>query len=153
MPKTAKKPKLRKLSVKQAMFVQEYLKDFNGGQAAIRAGYSETGASVTGHRLLSYPNVLASLKKAQDERAIRVNITQDEVLSMLRVEAKGEGQDTNAAARIRANELLGKHLGMFTDKLQVENTGPPPVINLVPAVQVNNYQAEPEPEVIDHDDL
>ena len=45
------------LSHKQAAFVREFTKDRNGKQAAIRAGYSRNGAEVTGHRLLTNPNV------------------------------------------------------------------------------------------------
>lgn len=38
-------------------FVEEYAKDRNGTQAAIRAGYSANGADVTAHRLLSDPRI------------------------------------------------------------------------------------------------
>ena len=66
-------------------------------------------------------------KNAQE----RTGITADKVLARLDVESKGEGPDTSASARIKASELLGKHLGLFTDKVQVENVGAPPEIRVV----------------------
>ncbi|MBN5145921.1 terminase small subunit [Stenotrophomonas maltophilia] len=43
------------LTPKQQRFVQEYLKDQNGTQAAIRTGYSEKTAKQQGSRLLTEP--------------------------------------------------------------------------------------------------
>jgi len=68
------------LSPRQAAFVQEYIIDLNGTQAAIRAGYSPTSAGETGCELLKYPNVAAALEKAKAQRASRVAVTQDSVL-------------------------------------------------------------------------
>jgi phage terminase small subunit len=61
-------------------FVQEYLIDLNGTQAAIRAGYSPRGAEVTAFRLLRDAKTVAALKAALDKRAARTGITQDRVL-------------------------------------------------------------------------
>ena len=49
---------------------------------------------------------------------------------MLEREAMAGNMDAPNNARIRAIELLGKHQGMFTEKVQVEQTGPPPTINV-----------------------
>ena len=43
----------QELNPKQQRFVDEYLIDLNGKQAAIRAGYSEKTAEVQASRLLS----------------------------------------------------------------------------------------------------
>lgn len=48
-----------KLKPKQRKFVEEYEKDGNATQAAIRAGYKEDAAAVTGCRLLRNANILA----------------------------------------------------------------------------------------------
>ncbi|KKK46635.1 hypothetical protein LCGC14_3163250, partial [marine sediment metagenome] len=53
------------LNPRQQLFVDEYLKDANGTQAVIRAGYSTNGAKVTAHRLLTNPNVQAAVKAGQ----------------------------------------------------------------------------------------
>jgi len=42
----------RQLTNKQQRFIEEYCVDCNATQAAIRAGYAESGAHVNGHRLL-----------------------------------------------------------------------------------------------------
>ena len=57
------------MTLKQQRFVKEYLTDFNATQAAIRAGYSQKGASVQGVRLLANAKVheeIAHLSKRKD---------------------------------------------------------------------------------------
>ena len=56
-----------KLSVKRKLFALEYLKDLNGTQAAIRAGYSPTMARVTASRMLSNVSISTAIHAAQDE--------------------------------------------------------------------------------------
>lgn len=134
-----------KLTDKQAAFVREYLVDLNATQAAIRAGYSERTASRIGPQLLGKTCVREAIEKAQAKRARRVEVTQDYVLSNLVevvertmqrapvLDRKGE-QVTDEEGRAvwtfdakganRALELLGKHLGIFTDKIRAEVSGP-----------------------------
>lgn len=134
-----------KLTDKQTAFVREYLVDLNATQAAIRAGYSERTASRIGPQLLGKTCVREAIEKAQAKRARRVEVTQDYVLSNLVevvertmqrapvLDRKGE-QVTDEEGRAvwtfdakganRALELLGKHLGIFTDKVRAEVSGP-----------------------------
>ena len=136
---------MAKLTDKQAAFVREYLVDLNATQAAIRAGYSERTASRIGPQLLGKTCVREAIEKAQAKRARRVEVTQDYVLSNLVevvertmqrapvLDRKGE-QVTDEEGRAvwtfdakganRALELLGKHLGIFTDKVKAEVSGP-----------------------------
>lgn len=71
------------LNNKQACFVEEYLKDLNATQAAIRAGYSAPTAHVSGPRLLSNVRVAAAIQAAQAARSARTEITADRVLQEL----------------------------------------------------------------------
>lgn len=134
-----------KLTDKQTAFVREYLVDLNATQAAIRAGYSERTASRIGPQLFGKTWVREAIEKAQAKRARRVEVTQDYVLSNLVevvertmqrapvLDRKGE-QVTDEEGRAvwtfdakganRALELLGKHLGIFTDKIRAEVSGP-----------------------------
>lgn len=48
---------------KQDAFVREYPKDWNATQAAIRSGYTPSGAADAGHRLLKNPKIQAKLAK------------------------------------------------------------------------------------------
>jgi phage terminase small subunit len=162
-----------KLAPMRARFVQEYLVDLNGTQAAIRAGYSARTATITASQLLTYPNVQAELQKAFKARAARLEISQDWVLNELRIIAAANLEDyywidpdTGAIRakpfeqmpagasralqaisedrvikedakgdrvtvydkinfklhdKIKALELIGKHLGMFKER--VEHSG------------------------------
>lgn len=129
------------LTAKQLRFVEEYLIDMNGTQAAIRAGYSAKTAYRQGADLLQNTSVRAAIAEACAKRAERVNVTADYVLSNL-VEIversmqrapvltmKGKqayDEDGNAMWRFdakaanKALELLGKNLGMFTDKIEAD---------------------------------
>lgn len=68
---------------RQARFVEEYLLDLNAKQAAIRAGYSPKTAVVQGSRLLTNANVAAAIAAGKAERAERVGISADRVLTEL----------------------------------------------------------------------
>lgn len=59
------------LNDQQKRFCREYMKDFNGKQAAIRAGYSIKSANEQGSRLLTNINVqkfLETLKSKADDK-------------------------------------------------------------------------------------
>lgn len=68
---------------KVELFVQEYLVDLNGRQAAIRAGYSPFSARQTACDLLATPRVKEAVQAAMDERAARTGISGDRVLERL----------------------------------------------------------------------
>ncbi len=51
-----------KLKPRQERFVLEYLKDGNGTQAAIRAGYATSSAAVHAHRLLKNERIVEKIK-------------------------------------------------------------------------------------------
>lgn len=68
------------LTAKQKCFVQEYLIDLNATQAAIRAGYSEKGATVRGSELLANRKVADEIQKAQNKRSERTEIDAAAVL-------------------------------------------------------------------------
>jgi phage terminase small subunit len=106
----------RPLTAKQQAFVETYLLDLNATQATIRAGYSKQRASEIGYQLLQKTTVQQAIQAAFLARSQRTEITQDFVLSRLREEATTKmGQ---AGPRVRALELLGKHLGLFPDRIR-----------------------------------
>jgi hypothetical protein len=78
-PKSGASP-TRKPNPRQQRFIDEYLVDLNATQAAIRAGYSKRCAAETGYDLLRNPHIAAAVAEAQQQRAKRTHITQDEVL-------------------------------------------------------------------------
>lgn len=120
----------------RSRFAKEYTVDLNGTQAAIRAGYSEKSAHVTACRLLKDAKVQAAIQKEIAKRSQRTEITQDFVLNGLKaltlkceatvpiLDKKGLLVGARIAepnAAVRGYELLGKHLKLFTDK--VEHSG------------------------------
>lgn len=117
-----------KLTDKQNMFVAEYLIDLNATKAAIRAGYSEKNAFKIGSDLLQKSTIQAALQQRMKDREARTAITADRVLKEL---AKAAFVDPKAdmtgweglrpSDRLKALELIGKHMSMFTDR--VEHSG------------------------------
>ncbi len=81
------------LSAKQRLFVDEYLKDLNATQAAIRAGYSENTASEQGSRLLGNVKVAAAIEEAKASRSERTKIDADWLLKRLADEAVADIAD------------------------------------------------------------
>lgn len=108
------------LTPKQERFVQEYLVDLNATQAAIRAGYKN---AEIGRQLITKNNVSAAIQEAKRKRSERTEISQDYVLMGLKEIADQEASDAAASelkysSKLKALELLGKHLGMFTDRVE-----------------------------------
>src|SRR5262245_53640614 len=114
---------MKGLPPKQELFVTEYLLDLNAAAAYRRAGYSartDHEASVGGSRLLAKAGIAARVAAAQAERAARLLITADEVLRGLRREATLTGEGSSHSARVAAWKALGKHLGLFVDRVRLE---------------------------------
>jgi phage terminase small subunit len=108
----------RPLTPKQQMFVREYLIDLNGTQAAIRAGYSAKTARQIAEETLSKPYIIEAVQAGMDRRAKKINLTGDDILANIaRLAQKAEDMDDTSNA-LRANELLGKHLKLFTDRIE-----------------------------------
>lgn len=133
-----------KLTPKQQRFVDEYLIDLNATQAAIRAGYSEKWAGTNADKLLKNTNVSEVIQAALKERQARTELSADEVINDLRelrdicmgrrpvkVSVKSKDDDGNTVyheqeitqfdpqGANKSLELLGKHLSLFTEKMEV----------------------------------
>ena len=109
------------LTPKQQRFVEEYLIDLNATQAAIRAGYSEKTAQEIGSENLSKPMVAKAIAEAQEKLSNKAQVTVEMVVQGLLNEAKDLSYGSTQSARVSAWAHLGKHLGMFKDK--VEHSG------------------------------
>jgi phage terminase small subunit len=166
MSTITKKTEYNKLSAKRQRFVDEYCIDFNGTQAAIRAGYSANSAAIQAARLLINDNV----RKALDEKRLEIaessklkvsdvidelkkiafsDITQ--VISFNNSKAKikssrklsedarkviasvsqtQSGLTVKLHDKVKALELLGRYLNIFTDRVEVEGCGLGLILNM-----------------------
>ena len=118
---------MNKLTIKQERFVEEYLIDLNATQAAIRAGYSVKTAQEQSSRLLSnviIQNAVQSARNAMSERAL---VTQEMVVKGLLKEAEYMDEGSTQGARVSAWAHLGKHLGMFTERVELSGDQNKPV--------------------------
>lgn len=137
---------MAELNEQQERFCQEYVIDLNGTQAAIRAGYSEKSSRQIASENLSKPAIRSRISELAKERNQAVGLSAEFVIegvikNIRRCEQaevvydkKGdpvmvEGPDGvmspvykyDANAALKGYELLGKHLKLFTDK--VEHSG------------------------------
>ena len=125
----------KKLTEKEKAFCQEYLKDFNGCQSAIRAGYSENSARNIASENLTKPYIAQYLQQLIDKRSENCELSAQWVLDNLKevvarcMQAEpvfdNDGNlieyKFNAMGANKSLELIGKHLGMFKDVTEVKN--------------------------------
>lgn len=132
------------LSGKKERFCQEYIIDYIGKEAAIRAGYSETSAKQQAYRLLQQQDIRERIRELQEEQVKRLGVSQDFVVAQLMDvyqccrgtrplmewdyethEMVETGQYAfNSKGALKALEMIGKHLGMFEKKGKTqEETG------------------------------
>lgn len=129
------------LSERERRFCEEYIIDYNASRAAVAAGSPPEHGSQRGWELLQRPEVQEYLRYLKQEQSVRTKITADYVLGRIvetlercnqevvpyrdrkgnhvEIENK-EGEFAKAYVYdaknvLKAAELLGKHLALFTD--------------------------------------
>ena len=152
---------MKKLNEQQKKFIREYIIDYNGQKAAIRAGYAPGAAHVRATLILKMPQAQEYLRKILKDQETRTGITADKIINELGKVAFGNLKDFEQAIKenklddllanltreqaafistitrrtfgenaqttikfhdkIKALELLCKHKGLFTEKIQIEN--------------------------------
>ena len=80
MPQSIQTRPRQDLTPKQRRFVSEYLKDLNGTQAAIRAGYAPKSAKVIASRMLTKANLWAAVQRGQARDLSNTQITRHMLL-------------------------------------------------------------------------
>jgi phage terminase small subunit len=107
------------------MFVREYLADpqRNATQAARRAGYSKSSAPAHSCRMLQDPEVQELINKELTRHLEKLDVDAQLVLKGIMdtiEDAKHSGRGAwQSATILRGYELLGRSLGLFHDKIDV----------------------------------
>jgi len=109
------------LTIRQELFATEYLKDRNGTAAALRAGYSKGSAHTAAVANLKNPLITEKVRAATELTVKRASVDSEFVLSELRKVA--EQEDVAQSTKVRALELLAKHLGMLEDRITLKTDG------------------------------
>ncbi len=132
------------ITAKQARFLDEYLVDMNATQAAIRAGYAPKNAKVTACRLLTKANICAELKRRRESLQAQSELTAVSVLKALEGLYEIALKKSKLGDAIRAVELIGKHLGMFTGKIEQEGDVIIKVFSNIPGAPGSRIQENDE---------
>ena len=86
-------------------------------EAARQAGYSPRSARTSALKNDRNPGVIALIEDYSNEYAAAAEVTRAEIITALKKEAM---HGDSASSRVRALELLGKTLSMFTDRTEIE---------------------------------
>lgn len=100
-----------KLTTKQRLFVESYLSNPNATEAARKAGYSGDSNTLAqrGAELVRNSKIKALLEERIEEAVITAN----EILTDVKGIAKNAEKDSD---RLKAYEMLGKHLALWIDR-------------------------------------
>lgn len=127
---------MKKLTIKQKKFADEYIISGNASEAALKAGYKN---EVSGRENLQKPTIKEYIDERLKELEQEAIANQTEVLKFLTSIMRGEqteqtlisdgseqGQritniEVSAKDRIKAAELLGKRYGSWTDKVDISS--------------------------------
>jgi len=104
-----------KLAPMMQLFALEYIIDFNGKEAAIRAGYKPNYAGQQAHRLLNDERVLSAITDAIAERKKRLFITQDQVVTMWWQIANADYNELSSVRRVACGYCYGENITMGDD--------------------------------------
>lgn len=129
--------KENKFTPRQSRFIDEYTggeNKLNGTKSAIAAGFSEKTANEQAARLLAKVSIQEEIARRQAKIAKKCEISQEWVLKQLKRVYKrcmqlnrvydkegnftGEFEFEPAGAN-KSLELLGKHLGMFAERIKL----------------------------------
>ena len=111
------------MSPKQIRFSNEYLIDFNGTAAAIRAGYSAKTARQIATENLAKPSIQALIKEQQVNDASKLQMTRQRALEVLLDGVSMAKQMNDPAAMIQGMSTVAKVLGFTASPDRKTKTG------------------------------
>jgi len=139
------------LSPRREQYCQEFIKDHNATQAAIRAGYNAKWATSNGHRLSTYDSVKARIAELEEQLRLKHEDIIERNIELLYEVAHGDHVDTSKGMpelrhnidgrvvqaiepgahgtkyklydRLRAADMLNKMMGAYTEHVDVTSKG------------------------------
>lgn len=111
------------LSPKQKAFCEYYLESSNGTQSAIKAGYSETTATATASRLLTYRKIQEEISRLREDARSENIASAQEVMEYFSKVMRGEikdqfGLDAPLSERTKAAQELAKRTVDIDNRVQ-----------------------------------
>ena len=106
------------LSTKQEAFCQEYVVCDSPKEAAVLAGYKESGYC---YKLAEQPKIKQRIAELRKEIEEKVLSTKEGVLNGLWAEA--HDKEVPPAVRIKAFELLGKYHALWVERAEIGGPG------------------------------
>jgi len=105
------------LTPKQNKFCLEYVIDYNGTRAAIRAGYSENTAGQIAGENLKKPEIQERIHELEEQVAKELSIEKADVYRMLLDVYYLARQERNLSVMGKAAQDIGKMIGAFVDRI------------------------------------
>lgn len=137
----------KKITRKEIIFVEAYIKSHNACQAALEAGYSEKNAQRNSYKFLLVPRIQEYYNSRIEEIKTENTITQQEILERLTRIARGEEEDdvffspvdkvqkkVDTRYRLEALKTLAKIYKLEENAIDTDNTIQ---VNITPAIEKN----------------
>lgn len=115
----------KKLTGRQCQFIDEYMVDFNGTQAALRVGYSPKNAKYASRLNMESPHVVAEIARRCNARQLKYEIDVERLQQFFASVVWDPREPVNGGptmdARLSAGDKLAKILGLYVERSMVAN--------------------------------
>lgn len=106
------------LTIRQRRFAEEYVVDYNGTAAALRAGYASEWADRQAHILMRHEGIKAYITHLTASKEAKI-VAVDPDWVMQKIVAVVNKENARDGDVLRGLELIAKHLGMFIDRTEL----------------------------------
>lgn len=115
------------LKANREAFCQAYTIHWNATRAAKESGYSEKTAAEQGYELLQNTSVKDRIAQITGHALSEIGVSRERVLSALANVAFSESEEYKPSDKLKALELLGKYLKLFTERHELSGLDGKPI--------------------------
>lgn len=108
-----------RLNPQQRRFCEEYITNYNGADAIIKAGYKCKYPNRQAYQLLRNPGIRACIDQLTLQRADQSIVKPEYVVNKIVKTIEKAEKDNNHNAVLRGCELMARHLGMFIERQEI----------------------------------